>query len=121
MLRNTSAAVRVLEVTGITAGTLGLVYLVVWLIITKASLAELHSIRVDGSRRRLGAALILHGENAFHIHIRERMLEKSETGRYQIIFRKRFAAKYANQDMIIHCQEKEIAEIIRPEIIFYIE
>ncbi len=121
MLRNTSAAVRALEVTSITAGTLGLLYLFVWMIITKASLAELQSVRADGSKRRLGSALILHGENAFHIRIRDRMLEKGETGRYQIIFRKRFAVKHANQDMIIHCQEKEIAEVIRPEVMFYIE
>lgn len=121
MLWNSTTAVKAIEVTGITAGTLGLAYLVVWMFITKASLAELYSVSADGSRRRLGAVLILHGENAFHIHIKERMLEKGETGKYQMVFRKQFAVKYANQDMIIHCREKEISEVIRPEIGFYIE
>lgn len=121
MLWNSTTAVKAIEVTGITAGTLGLAYLVVWMFITKASLAEIYSVSADGSRRRLGAVLILHGENAFHIHIKERMLEKGETGKYQMVFRKRFAVKYANQDMIIHCREKEISEVIRPEIGFYIE
>lgn len=121
ILWNSTTAVKAIEVTGITAGTLGLAYLVVWMFITKVSLAELYSVSADGSRRRLGAVLILHGENAFHIHIKERMLEKGETGKYQMVFRKRFAVKYANQDMIIHCREKEISEVIRPEIGFYIE
>lgn len=121
MLWNSTTAVKAIEVTGITAGTLGLVYLVVWMIITKASLAELYSVSADGSRRRLGAVLILHGENAFHIHIKERMLEKGETGKYQMVFRKQFAVKYANQDMLIHCRKKEISEVVRPEIAFYIE
>lgn len=121
MLRSSSAVVRALEVTGITAGILGLAYLAVWLVITKASLAEIHSVRADGGRRHLGAALILHGENAFHIHIRDRMLEKGETGKYQIVFRKRFAVKHANRDMIIHCRGKEISEMVRENIIFFTE
>lgn len=44
------------------------------MIINKASLVELYSVRVDGSKRRLGAVLILHGENVFHIHIKDRIL-----------------------------------------------
>lgn len=121
MFWNSSTAVRVIEVTGITASTLGLAYLIAWMIITKASLVELYSVRADGSKRRLGAVLILHGENAFHIHIKDRMLEKGETGRYQIVLRKQFAVKHANQDIIIHCREREISEVIRPDIGFYIE
>lgn len=118
VLKNNSMMVRALEVTGITAGVLGLAYLMGWLFITKASLAELFSIRADDSRRRLGAALILHGENAFHIRIRDKVLEQGETGRYQVVFRKRFALKHANQDVIIHCRKKEISEVIKPDIIF---
>lgn len=121
LLRGSSTVVRALEVTGITAGILGLAYLTVWMVITKASFAELFSIRADESKRRLGAVLILHGENAFHIHIKERMLEKGETGRYQLIFRKRFALKHANQDILIHCCKKEIPELVRPDVIFFIE
>lgn len=121
ILHDSSAVVRAIEVTGITTGILGLTYLMVWMIITKASLAEIYSVRADESRHRLGAALLMHGENAFHIHIRERLLEKGETGRYQLIFRKQFAIKHANRDIIIHCREKAISEVIRPEIVFYIE
>ena len=107
--------------TGITASTLGLAYLIAWMIIAKASLAELYSVRADGSKRRLEAVLILHGENAFHTHIKDRMLEKGETGRYEIVFRKQFAVKHANLDIIIHCRGREISEVIRPDIGFYIE
>lgn len=121
ILHDSSAVVRAIEVTGITTGILGLTYLMVWMIITKASLAEIYSVRADESRHRLGAALLMHGENAFHIHIRERLLEKGETGRYQLVFRKQFAIKHANRDIIIHCREKAISEVIRPEIVFYIE
>ncbi|MDE6531624.1 MAG: hypothetical protein K2K96_12770 [Lachnospiraceae bacterium] len=121
ILHDSSAVVRAIEVTGITTGILGLTYLMVWMFITKASLAEIYSVRADESRRRLGAALLTHGENAFHIHIRERLLEKGETGRYQIVFRKGFAIKNANRDIIIHCREKTISEVIRPDIVFYIE
>lgn len=121
ILHGSSAVVKAIEVTGITTGILGLTYLMVWMIITKASLAEIYSVRADKSRRRLGAALLMHGENAFHIHIRERLLEKGETGKYQIVFRKRFTIKHANRDIIIHCREKAISEVIRPEIVFYIE
>lgn len=121
LLRGKSAVVRTLEVTGITAGILGLAYLTVWMVITKASFAEIFSFRADESKRRLGAVLILHGENAFHIHIKERMLEKGETGKYQLIFRKRFSLKHANQDIIIHCRKKEIPEVIRPDVVFFIE
>lgn len=118
VLKNDSMMVRAIEVTGITAGVLGLAYLIGWLFITKASLVELFSIRADESRRRLGAALILHGENAFHIRIKDKTLEQGETGRYQVVFRKRFALKHANQDIIIHCRKKEISEVIKPDIIF---
>ena len=121
LLHGNSVVVKAIEVTGITTGILGLTYLMTWMIITKASLAEIYSVRADGSRRRLGAALLMHGENAFHIHIRERLLEKGETGRYQLVFRKRFAIKHSNRDIIIHCGEKVISEVIRPEIVFYIE
>lgn len=121
VFHGSSAVVRAIEVTGITTGILGLTYLMVWMIITKASLAEIYSFRADESRRCLGAALLTHGENAFHIHIGERLLEKGETGRYQIVFRKRFAMKHTNRDIIIHCREKAISEVIRPDIVFYIE
>lgn len=121
VLHDSSAVVRAIEVTGITTGFLGLIYLMVWMIITKASLAEIYSLRADESRRRLGVALLTHGENAFHIHIREHLLEKGETGRYQIVFRKRFAMKHTNGDIIIHCRGKAISEVIRPDIVFYIE
>lgn len=121
ILHGSPAVVRAIEVTGITTGILGLTYLMVWMIITKASLAEIYSVCADESRRRLGMALLMHGENAFHIHIREHLLEKGETGRYQIVFRKRFAIKHANKDIIIHCREKAISEVIRPDIVFYIE
>lgn len=121
VLRSGSIVVRTLEVAGITAGILGLAYLTGWMVIMKASFAELFSIRADDTKRRLGIVLILHGENAYHIRMKERMLEQGETGKYRIIFRKRFALKHANQDIIIHCGEKEISEIIRPEIIFFTE
>lgn len=121
VLKGRAAVVRALEVTGMTAGILGLAYLAVWMVITKASFAELCSVRADETRRRLGAVLILHGENAFHIHIRDRLLEKGETGRYQVKFRKRFAVKHANQDIIIHCRKKEIAEVIGKDILFFTE
>lgn len=121
LLQNGSALTRAIEVTGITAGILGLAYLIVWMSITKASFAELFSIRADDTKRRLGIVMILHGENAYHIRIKERMMEQGETGRYRVVFRKRFAGKHANQDIIIHCGKKEISEIIRPDIIFFTE
>ena len=119
--RNRSALRKAAEITGITVGILGLAYLAFWLLITKVALAEVYAIRADGSRQRIGAVLLLKGENAFHISLNDRMLEKGETGKYQIVFSKTFVSKYQNEDIVIHGAGKTISEVVKPDIMFFME
>ncbi|MGN0325303.1 MAG: InlB B-repeat-containing protein [Lachnospiraceae bacterium] len=119
--RNRSALKTAAEITGITVGILGLAYLVFWLLITKVALAEVYAVRADDSRQRIGSVLLLKGENAFHISLNDRMLEKGETGKYQIVFSKTFVSKYQNEDIVIHGAGKTISEVIKSDIMCFIE
>lgn len=120
-LKNRTIILKAVKVTGITVGTLGLFYLIGWLFITKFGLARIYSFQADGSKCQIGDALILRGENAFHIKIKDKVAGKGDTGRYQIVFSKSFAQRHHNRNIIIHCLGRNIAEIVRPDINMYIE
>lgn len=120
-MKNRAIILKAVKVTGITVGTLGLFYLIGWFLITKFGLARIYSFQADGSKCQIGDALILRGENAFHVKIKDRVAQKGDTGRYQIVFSKSFALRHHNQHIIIHCLGKSIAEIVRPDINMYIE
>lgn len=120
-LKNRTVLLKAVKVTGITVGTLGLCYLVGWFMVSKFGLAKIYSLQANGSKCQIGDALILRGENAFHVKIKDKVAEKGDTGRYQIVFSKSFALRHHNQDIIIHCLGKSIAEIVRPDINMYIE
>lgn len=121
LLRDRPALKKAAEITGITVGILGLAYLAFWLLITKVALAEVYAVRADGSKQRIGSVLLLKGENAFHISLNDRMLEKGETGKYHIVFSGTFVSKYQNEDIVIHGAGKTISEVIKPDIMFFIE
>lgn len=120
-LKNRAILLKAVKVTGITVGTLGICYLIGWLLVSKFGLARIYSLQADGNKCQIGDALILRGENAFHVKIKDKVAQKGDTGRYQVVFSKSFVLRHHNQDIIIHCLGKSIAEIVRPDINMYIE
>lgn len=108
---------KVVAVAGITAGILGLVYLLIWLYLSRTLLTHIYSIKADGKEVLAGDAVVIREQNIFYMNVKKSVIEKGETGRFRVVFTKYFRKKYKNQEIIIRTPKGKMVEVIGSDIV----